>query len=687
VTITADDASGAVRGTTTSNAAGAYTLTISGSQTDPLRIQFTSLPPGFSPSPVGPDNGSSVQFVTDANATNVNFGAGRPEDFSEANPLIATNLYQQGHFSEANKNNPALVAVPYASGGTSNPGYENPTTNRPIVVPYERLGSSFGLGWDRINRDLYNSAFFKRHAGLGPDGTGAVYRVPVPENPGPNYQPPAGTLLYADLNAIFGPNTAGVNLHDTVDEGSNSLEDDYDTDNISLAAIATRDFGGDVAAATAALQAQGIVDPTTAHLGWDAVGKTALGGLDVSDDGQFVFVMNLADRQLYRLPTSGPLDSTTIQRTSIPLTNPNSSIITDARFRSQDLRPFAVEYHQGQVYVGAVYSVETLGTVGNQASRDELLAIVYRLDPTTMTFEAVPRATFQLNYPRVQSAIGFEGAGAPPATWEPWRPNYFRTASSAERGLAHQPIFSGITFDASGNLTLGIRDRGADQTGFFNLSIPGSGTRVEGFTGGDLLRATVNTVNDLNSGWTLESNGRVANNLNPPFTGTLGDGAQNNNTGPGGAEFYYSDRFNTGHFETSMGGTMQLPGFPDAVYTNMDPADQARAGGFSWINTLAGNEEKAYQLYVTTNGNQPTNTFGKANGLGELVALVGNAPQEIGNRVWADTDADGIQDADEPGIGNVTVRLFAPDGVTLLSTAVTAPDGSYIFSAGPGTDT
>ncbi|MGL4419106.1 MAG: hypothetical protein ACRCZF_00445, partial [Gemmataceae bacterium] len=241
VTITAYDASGTVRGTATSNAAGAYTLTISGSQTDPLRIQFTTLPPGFSPSPVGPDNGSSVQFVTDANATNVNFGAGRPEDFSEANPLIATNLYQLGHFNESNKNNPALVAVPYAAGGTTS-GYTNPTT-RPITVSNERLGSSFGLGWDRINRDLYNSAFFKRHAGMGPDGTGAVYRVPVPENPGPNYQPPAGSLLYADLNAIFGPNTAGVNLHDTIDGNSNGLDDDYDSDNISLADVATRDFG------------------------------------------------------------------------------------------------------------------------------------------------------------------------------------------------------------------------------------------------------------------------------------------------------------------------------------------------------------------------------------------------------------------------------------------------------------
>ena len=41
-----------------------------------------------------------------------------------------------------------------------------------------------------------------------------------------------------------------------------------------------------------------IVDNT----GWNAVGKSSLGGLDVSDDGSAVYVMNLADNRLYIIP-------------------------------------------------------------------------------------------------------------------------------------------------------------------------------------------------------------------------------------------------------------------------------------------------------------------------------------------------------------------------------------------------
>jgi len=41
-------------------------------------------------------------------------------------------------------------------------------------------------------------------------------------------------------------------------------------------------------------------------------------------------------------------------------------------------------------------------------------------------------------------------------------------------------MLSGLTFDPDGNMVLGIRDRGADQNGYFQLSNPGSGTRIEG---------------------------------------------------------------------------------------------------------------------------------------------------------------------------------------------------------------
>ena len=51
-------------------------------------------------------------------------------------------------------------------------------------------------------------------------------------------------------------------------------------------------------------------------------------------------------------------------------------------------------------------------------------------------------------------------------------------------------------------------------------------------------------------------------------------------------------------------------------------------------------------------------------------------PISVGDFVWRDTDRDGIQDAGEPGIDNVTVTLTRTDG-----TPVTAPDGTSIATA------
>jgi len=46
--------------------------------------------------------------------------------------------------------------------------------------------------------------------------------------------------------------------------------------------------------------------------------------------------------------------------------------------------------------------------------------------------------------------------------------------------------------------------------------------------------------------------------------------------------------------------------------------------------------------------------------------------------VWLDTDGDGVQDADEPGIAGVTVTLVT--GSTALATTTTDADGKYLFT-------
>ncbi|PNZ73309.1 SdrD B-like domain-containing protein, partial [Mammaliicoccus stepanovicii] len=49
----------------------------------------------------------------------------------------------------------------------------------------------------------------------------------------------------------------------------------------------------------------------------------------------------------------------------------------------------------------------------------------------------------------------------------------------------------------------------------------------------------------------------------------------------------------------------------------------------------------------------------------------------VGDKVWEDTNKDGIQDDNEPGIKDVTVTLTKPDGTTV--TTKTDENGNYNF--------
>ncbi|MFM2338331.1 MAG: hypothetical protein RL115_1524, partial [Bacteroidota bacterium] len=65
--------------------------------------------------------------------------------------------------------------------------------------------------------------------------------------------------------------------------------------------------------------------------------------------------------------------------------------------------------------------------------------------------------------------------------------------------------------------------------------------------------------------------------------------------------------------------------------------------------------------------------------------LVFNQPiaNSIGDKVWFDANLDGIQDANEAPINDVTVTLYASDGVSVVATTVTDANGNYIFTGLP----
>ncbi|EIJ43115.1 putative collagen-binding protein, partial [Beggiatoa alba B18LD] len=51
----------------------------------------------------------------------------------------------------------------------------------------------------------------------------------------------------------------------------------------------------------------------------------------------------------------------------------------------------------------------------------------------------------------------------------------------------------------------------------------------------------------------------------------------------------------------------------------------------------------------------------------------------IGDRIWLDSDADGIQDAGESGVAGVKVELYDSTGTTLLASIDTDSNGNYLF--------
>jgi len=613
VTVTAYDASGAAIASTATITDGTYVLTVTNGIN--VRVEFTNFPGGYLSGPFGADSATSVTFVQSPNCT-VDLGLNVAGQYCQNNPGLATNCYLAG--DQAGQTGPVLVSFPYtATGTTSQNTYEAAGT---------QVGTTWGLAYQGASDSLFAAALMKRHTGFGPGGTGAIYRIANASNPAP------GTVsLFLDLNALF-PGSAGANPHPS---GTN-----FDIDPIS----------------------------------WDPVGKISLGDIDISEDQQTLWAMNLNDRQLYRIPIGvPPVAPPAASISRFPVPNPCAA--------PGDARPFGIGVNNGLVYVGIVCTAESTQIRANMSAH------VYSFNPVAGTFSLTPVLSFPLNYPRrcaVNTCTPGSVGGNGDADWLPWVNTFTLITTdfsfTADRLFIYpQPWLTDIVFDR-GNMIIGLRDRFGDQMGYQQRSTnPADPLLYSGAAAGDILRACANGL----GGWTLENNA-ACGGVGP--TGGAGTGQ-----GPGNGEFYFGENFVPDHDEISLGGLAQVPGLPDVVETVYDPFT-IYEGGTLWLNNGTGQRTKAYRVFDT--GANPV-TFGKAAGLGDLEVMCLAAPIEIGNRVWLDQNRNGIQDAQTPTgvitpelpIANVTVGLYAPDGVTVLATAVTDANGNYYFSSAPGTST
>ncbi|MBK7041375.1 MAG: carboxypeptidase regulatory-like domain-containing protein [Bacteroidetes bacterium] len=121
------------------------------------------------------------------------------------------------------------------------------------------------------------------------------------------------------------------------------------------------------------------------------------------------------------------------------------------------------------------------------------------------------------------------------------------------------------------------------------------------------------------------------------------------------------------------------------------------AAGTYYVNFS--NFPPGYKLTMQTQGantavdSDPEITTGSTslitlnNGEINLTVDAGLAPNDnritkgsIGDKVWNDVDADGIQDEGELGVQGVTVTLYQQNGITVISSTQTDPLGNYIFT-------
>jgi SdrD B-like domain len=649
ITVTAYNAAGTSVGTTTTNATGNYTITsVSGA----VRVEFTGGQTTDFATAKGTGNGTSVQFVT-APSTGINLGLNYSKDYcSTTNPTLVTNCYVSGdQVNGVSKDDPVLISFPYNAGSrnievNSFTTYDNPNTHD-LGVAAKFVGTTFGLAFARNTQRLYVSSFFKKHTGFGPGADGVI-----------NNADDAGAIYV--LNASSGAVVSAFTVPNATTNAHNTSDYLRDNDNVA----------------------------------WDAVGKTSLGGLDISDDEKTLYTLNLQNRRLYALNAATGAVVTSASTSGLL---PTGCALCN---QTSDVRPFAVEYYKGKVYIGLIYSAESSG------DSSHLRAYIYTADPTTLAFSASPVLEFPLNYPRGKAA------STGPADWRAWTPTYTNISTNLGARIVYpMPLFTSITFD-NGSLIIGLRDRVGDIAGNQSKDNPNTADAAyenlyQARTAGDLLRA----AGSPSTGWTLESAGRS--------NGT-GTATQNTGQGMGNAEFYHGDAypasssetgninytvngvsytittgmttvtngaigntqgFGANHDEISLGTAIQISGMPDVVAVVMDPtldngSEGFHDGGIRWLNNTTGAWAQSYRIY---NGDGVSSVnLGKANGLGELVTLCGAQPLEIGNRVWRDTDKDGIQDAGETGISGLTVELYR--GTTRFGTTTTDANGNYYFN-------
>ncbi len=548
---------------------------------------------------------TNLQVFT-STTTTADLAVHYPVSYCQVNPDVVVPCYVAGDPQGGGTGGAldALVSFPISRTGTT----PKPT----VVAAASEIGAVWGSTYQKETKKVILSTMLKRHSGIHSLGLGG--------------------LFIGDFSGGAGSITPYINI------------ENYGI-NVGSSVIAGRTLP---ASATAT---------STDLLGFSNMGKVGIGSIDLSDNGQVLWGVNLYNKTIFSFNIGNPIKSA-VSVTSADFASYN---IPNPGCTNGISRPWAIEFYEGKIYVGVICSGESSGNQSN------LLAYIYRFDPSTNTWDASPVVSFPLNYPKGRVHTTFSTS-----QWETWANNFTDlydqgTAGTptATRKMRPQPILTDIQFDKRGNMILGFSDRTGHQTGYNQISTTGGATLYNGYIGGDILYLKANGT----GGFTMESNGQ--------FTGGPVGSGVGNSQGPGGGEFFAGEKYLTTHEETMQGGLLYHAQRDELIANQMDPLSVFTGGVVRHaVSNGYTADSMRYEIY---NSISSGGTYGKSNGLGMMEAICDAAPIEVGNLVWNDTNKNGRQDPNEAGIDGVTVKLFK-NGVEIASTT-TANGGKFGFSS------
>jgi hypothetical protein len=295
-----------------------------------------------------------------------------------------------------------------------------------------------------------------------------------------------------------------------------------------------------------------------------------------------------------------------------------------------DRHPFGLKVKGSTVYLGTVCSAET--------SKDpaKLGADVWAYNTATKTWAATP----------VMHAVPVNGSFG---GFTPWSDDISGDVVG-NRGA----MLTGIDIDSSGSMVLGLRNRAGDigTTSATYKQIDGSGA------------VSITPPNGA-GGWKsfIEVDPNVANVNAAPD-----------------APLVEPRTFETG--SSALGAVVSVPfthnGKPGSeIAASQRDVFSWGAQGVLWFDVAT---PGPLTIVAGEEANQVSN-FAKASGLGDLELLA--TWRSFGDRVWLDTNGDGLQTSGESGIPGVKLNLQSTCTSATLASVTTDADGHYSFYVKP----